>query len=563
MLTMRLGNPLVRPAEAAADADASDPRRQAPADAGGEAAGRGSGWRWDLVTKAAVVLALGLALLLRFWTPSALWLDEALTVDIARAPLHEIPGLLRDDGAPPLYYYLLHFWMDLFGQSNLAGVIGVINIPLAWLTGYRVGSRWWDSETESPEEREERGQRGRATAWAVTLLVASSPFVIYYDTEARMYGLLILLGTLAVLSYMSLLRRPTAWNAVGLAVVTSAAMYSHYWALYSIAVVGLGTAWFAWKGPYRRACRYALVALVVAGVSFVPWLPTFWFQLHHTGTPWAAPAQLTAVVFTFTQIAGGNSDPGRGLAVMFFFLGLLAVFGAPIDRWRVELDLRTRPGVRALAGAVVGTVVLGVLAGRIGGTTFADRYTAMIVFPVLVFMAYGLTCIGSARIRNGVLAGVVLLGFLSAVPNAFISRTGAGTVGAVIAAHAAADDVVAYCPDQLGPAVSRVLDDRFREITFPRDASPEIVDWVNYLDVVGKAVPTAFVDRVEAMAGASGTVWYVWAPGYAGYGNKCQQIYQDLGQWPDHRVSLAANTLVSDTPFEIYEGELLERYSPK
>ena len=61
-----------------------------------------AGLRWDLVAKAAIVLALAAALVLRFWTPSALWLDEALTVDIARAPLHEIPVLLRDDGAPPL-----------------------------------------------------------------------------------------------------------------------------------------------------------------------------------------------------------------------------------------------------------------------------------------------------------------------------------------------------------------------------------------------------------------------------------------------------------------------------
>ena len=73
-----------------------------------------------------VVVAIGVALViavgigLRFWASSALWLDEALTVNIARLPLHEIPGRLKQDGAPPLFYYLLHFRMRIFGQSDLA-----------------------------------------------------------------------------------------------------------------------------------------------------------------------------------------------------------------------------------------------------------------------------------------------------------------------------------------------------------------------------------------------------------------------------------------------------------
>src|ERR1700678_1876078 len=94
---------------AAVAPDASAVAAESPADAGTlVAVTQRGGIRWDLVVKVGVVLALGVALWLRFWTPSALWLDEALTVDIARAPLHQIPGLLADDGAPPLYYYLLH-----------------------------------------------------------------------------------------------------------------------------------------------------------------------------------------------------------------------------------------------------------------------------------------------------------------------------------------------------------------------------------------------------------------------------------------------------------------------
>ena len=76
--------------------------------------------RTRLVAAVAVGVVLAAGILLRFWTRSGLWLDEALTVDIARLPLHQIPTALKHDGAPPLYYYLLHFWMLAFGQSNVA-----------------------------------------------------------------------------------------------------------------------------------------------------------------------------------------------------------------------------------------------------------------------------------------------------------------------------------------------------------------------------------------------------------------------------------------------------------
>ena len=84
--------------------------------------------RTRLVAGAAVVLVVAAGLLLRFWTRSGLWLDEALTVDIARLPLHEIPNALKHDGAPPLYYYLLHFWIFPLRavQRRRAGPVGPV-----------------------------------------------------------------------------------------------------------------------------------------------------------------------------------------------------------------------------------------------------------------------------------------------------------------------------------------------------------------------------------------------------------------------------------------------------
>ncbi len=518
---------------------------------------------------------------LRFWTPSPMWLDEALTVNIARVPLHLIPGLLRDDGAPPLYYVLLHFWMEVFGTSDLgarslSGVIGVVTLPVAWLAGYHVGSQSWRAPAGaaatpagSPAPAQVEGsaiavhdgdRAGRLVAWTTTLLVATSPFAVYYDTEARMYSLVILLSTLGVLAYVAILRRPSLANALALAVVTCALEYSHYWALFLVATAAIGTAVCAWRGPRARSCRVALAALAVGSCGFAPWVPTLVFQLAHTGTPWATPADFTALVYTFTQFAGGDSDAGRALALVLAFLALLGVAGSALDGRHVVLDLRTRPGVRALALLAVGTLVMALIAGKLSGSTFADRYSAVILMPCLLVVAYGVTALKSSRVRNGVVAIAVVFGLAASIPNAFLTRTQAGQVASAVLSRPHNGDVVAYCPDQLGPAVSRALSDRFDELAFPRANSPEIVNWVDYAATVEHASTGAFVRRILLRAGPKNSIWYVSAPGYLNFGSDCQAIANDLAARRPQQLVVAEQG--SDTPFEIFEGESLYRYPP-
>ncbi len=506
-----------------------------------------------------------------------MWLDEALTVNIARAPLHLIPHLLRDDGAPPLYYVLLHFWMKVFGTSDLgarslSGVIGVITLPVAWVAGYRVGSQSWletvDTDPGAAQagvandapERAARERAGQLVAWTTTLLVATSPFAVYYDTEARMYSLVILLTTLGVLAFIAVLSRPTIASGLALGAVTCGLEYSHYWAFFLVAVTAVGTALYARSGPHAHSCRIALVALAAGTCAFGPWVPTFLFQLHHTGTPWATPADFTALVYTFTQFAGGDSDAGRALALVLAFLALLALLGSALDERRVVLDLRTRPGVRALGLLSGGTLLMAVIAGKLAGSTFADRYSAVILTPCLLVVAYGVTTLTDRRVRQGVVTLAVVLGLAASIPNAFLTRTQAAQVASAVLARADHGDVVAYCPDQLGPAVSRKLDDRFDEVAYPRATRPEIVNWVDYATTIEQARPSTFVKLLVSRAGPRNAIWYVWAPGYLNFGGDCQMIANDLAaKRPKQEV---VGERAADTPFEIFEGESLYRYTP-
>ncbi len=109
-------------------------------------------------------------------------------------------------------------------------------------------------------------------------------------------------------------------------------------------------------------------------------------------------------------------------------------------------------------------------------------------------------------------------------------RTQATAVAAALNAQAQPGDIIAFCPDQLGPSVVRQLDNpsQYHMVTFPRRTAPQIVDWVDYADTVGAANPTAFADAVFHGSGTGHHIWLVWYPMYETYGIKCEAIASTL-----------------------------------
>lgn len=51
---------------------------------------------------------------------SCIWLDEAFSIKLAKEPLIEIVRTLSSDNGSPLFYFLLHGWMRLFGDGEYA-----------------------------------------------------------------------------------------------------------------------------------------------------------------------------------------------------------------------------------------------------------------------------------------------------------------------------------------------------------------------------------------------------------------------------------------------------------
>ncbi|MDQ3145769.1 MAG: glycosyltransferase family 39 protein, partial [Actinomycetota bacterium] len=392
----------------------------------------------------AVVVALGVAF--RLVTTSDLWLDEALSVDIARLPLDQLFDALRRDGHPPLYYLLLHWWMAVFGEGDLAvrslsALFSLACLPLVGVLGRR--------------------HAGRAGSVAALVLLASSPYAIRYATEARMYALLMLGVLVGWLALEAALTYPTRGRLGAVAAISGLLLLTHYWAFYlvaSVVAVLLVQAWRCRAPERRRVLVFVLAAVAAGGLLFLPWLPSFVAQARATGTPWGSPSTPAEAVSDFLgEYGGGTFGEARLLGMLYLALAALGLFGRAVDGRRVELDLRTRPRVRVEAAVLGLTLALGIAAAWITGSAIEARYTA-VVFPVLVVLAaVGVSVLASPWARGLALGAVVALAAVGAGYNALTERTQGGEIGRAVSAGTERGDVVAFCPDQLGPGAARAL----------------------------------------------------------------------------------------------------------
>jgi mannosyltransferase len=323
----------------------------------------------------------------------AYWIDEGLSVGIARHSFFDIPGVLRQDGSPPLYYMLLHFWTGVFGTSEhdthaLSLVFSTLTIPVGLWAGWSLFGRW----------------AGIVTA----VLCAGNPFLTAYAQETRQYSLVVLLSLLATTFFMFVFVQRRRKFIPFFALALAALLYTHLWSAFFVMATGAVALVLIWR--QRELFRDALLGFGGAFLLYLPWLPTALYQVKHTAAPWAQGPTWRAAQQIPQSLAGGKHE--WPITAVVIVTGLVVA-------WLVS-----RRGERA-AESVGGKGFLRVRNDRAGWTVFAllatmvglawviskasgvwvPRYFAIFVGPFLIWA-------GWAFARAGVigLAGLVILG---------------------------------------------------------------------------------------------------------------------------------------------------------
>ncbi len=289
------------------------------------------------------IFALGFVLRIIWIGERGIQYDDAFSVFLARRSLAEIIQGTAADTMPPLYYFLLHFWMQL-GDSIivLRSLSVLLSLGIIILEFYLVGNLFGE----------------KAGLWAA-FITAISPIQIYHAQDLRMYALLVFCQmSYLVFGYRIFIRDNTGKRIrldwVGLILSGTAAMYTHNLAIFGLIILNFVLL------VYKRWRDFGKLILAQIGIAF---LSSAWLVM--------LPGQINKI-----QTAFWTPRPG-----------FLEIFQAVLQ-FTVNLPL---PNVILLISAVVSMQIL----FMVGLETWKDRNngkglvflsTIALLVPVILFL---------------------------------------------------------------------------------------------------------------------------------------------------------------------------------
>lgn len=330
-------------------------------------------WEWLAI---ALITAAGAWLRWRQIGEQGVWLDEAFSIWMARQPYAELlHWITRIDQHPPLYYSLLRPWLAVGdGEGtirSLSALLGTLTIPVLWAGGRRLF--------------------GPLPALGAALLLAASPFHVRFAQEMRMYTLLTLNASVALLALVQLLTgnaRRRWWLIYAL--FTALAMLSHNTALLLWVAInlGVGGVWLVQRLRRRTADALQLPSLRSwllgqAGVLLFwsPWALSFWRQARMVDNEfWIQPPTRAVIAGTlrtfFSDWLPAGSDWLWPLVAVALLLGIAGA-------WR-------RAGAATLLLLLAATPFALELLISLRRPIFYDRTLIWTTLPLFLLLGAGL-----------------------------------------------------------------------------------------------------------------------------------------------------------------------------
>ncbi len=188
--------------------------------------------------------------------------DEIRTVHAGMTmTIPQVVQWMSVDIHPPLWRVSATVWVSFFGpDEHITRFLSTLYTLLGLAFFYRLARDLFDVPT---------------ALFAVFLLGLHALF-FYYTHELRPYAALVLFTTASHLFFLRWLRRPGFRNALFYVAATTAALYTHFFALY-VVFAQLVALFLLVRWGGRQMVR-ALSLPALAGLAFVGWLPSFLYS---------------------------------------------------------------------------------------------------------------------------------------------------------------------------------------------------------------------------------------------------------------------------------------------
>lgn len=244
-----------------------------------------------------------------------LWIDEALSLRFTEnGYVHMLAVLKKSDMHPPLYYYLLKIWKDIFGSSIPAlKIVSILPMTISMILGATVI----------------RKRFGFLTAVLFQVCMFTMPQLLEYGVQLRMYSwaFFAALGS-GVFAY-ELTKEKSLKNYGFFVLCSILGAYSHYYACLSVAFVFLFLLIYDIIKD-RAGIRGWLCCFAVMVVLYLPW--TIGVLVQHlmevNGGWWGGwtPEVTFGAVLTYCKFPFVVGNDLLSALLMLGFIGLCGYF---------------------------------------------------------------------------------------------------------------------------------------------------------------------------------------------------------------------------------------------
>ncbi|MAT98007.1 MAG: hypothetical protein CL608_12750 [Anaerolineaceae bacterium] len=489
-----------------------------------------SGWQSKIFTLLRaeiffiVILLLGTALRFYGLGAESLWVDEGTSISVARLSL---PGILanRIFKNPPFYFILLHYWVEIFGDSELAlrflsALFGALSLPVMFWLGRRLLGR----------------QAGLLSAF----LLAISLFHIEFSQEARAYSLMVLLVLLSMFLFVRLFERFSRWTAVGYVLVNVVLLYTHFFGVFIVAAQNLFWLFMYWqRRPVLPLTWQRWVALQAATLLlFAPWLRYLllevqamqatgvWIPVPTVGTLWS-----TALDYA-----------SESTLLLFLFAGLVlfvVVNGrSSLNQTGVHAIWQDRTAVYLLLLLwLILPVIVPFVASRLIVPFLIPRYTIAASLGLYLLVAAALGHIRWPSLRYGLLVLIALTSLMGVSRYyAFVDKQQWREVAARLEDKGQAGDVIVFNPGGIRENAFAYYfgrnDMRQVPLDLPFDLATSYTDEEQYRDL----------GEIDKLVADANRVWLVQANSNDTEGVVAQRLtalYETAEQFPLYGVELS------------------------
>lgn len=345
------------------------------------------------------------------------WRDEAFSVLMASRPIPFI--ISHSNFEPPFYYLLLHFWMKIFGQSELA----VRSLPLlAFAISTTIIISW-----------SEKLFKKHWLSWWLPIFFFFNPMLLYYSMEARTYGWYVLFATLSLWAYVE--RRWIWWT-----LATVLGFYTHSYFLivpFAQIIHYVWTHHIHWKkDPMIRAAG-------ISAVCIAPWFVILIREASMFRHLWYFPVDLNLITSVLGNLFVGYEGTPWYLWTFTKVLSLTILFF-------VVLALRshkTRQNARVFAAQIFFPLLVIITISFIK-PLYVNRYVIPVSIAEVFIIALGIRAIRNSTFQKiaGVLWLLFVLGFNVWYPNKHAKLNIRETIRQINAVKTKTDVVITDSP---------------------------------------------------------------------------------------------------------------------